>query len=144
MQYNKINAEDDYADNSKATIHQLLEVVKDDNIISKDKEASYEPFITNKYLNEKSIVLQENNRPIIYLCVINKKKIDFAEKQINILEQRIKYLIEILQEFAKNDDELFSNNSQIDDVRENISDKKNLSNKEDLSNKESLNDKENP
>ncbi|CAG8561718.1 12188_t:CDS:2 [Cetraspora pellucida] len=108
-------------------------------IIQQDKDASLELFIIgNKYYNEIANFQQENNKPITYLCAIDKEKIDHAEQRINILEQKALYstlhrmykkaiqkalqsksssrrLIEVLQEFTNENDELSSEDSQIED-----------------------------
>ncbi|CAG8692334.1 37732_t:CDS:2 [Gigaspora margarita] len=139
------DTKEDDINNSKATIQQLLDVVK------QDKDPSLEPFIiADKYYNEAANFLQKNNKPVTYLCAIDKEKIDHAEQRVSILEQKAlystfhrmykkamqkalqsklssNYLIKVLQKFTnkndENDDELSSEESQDEDF---TSDKENI------------------
>ncbi|CAG8840285.1 2596_t:CDS:2, partial [Gigaspora margarita] len=109
------DAEEDYIENPKATLQQLLEIIEPDNI--------------NEIWEIKiEISLQENDKLMTYLYAIDKEKIDLTKKQTNIYEQKVLYgtlygmykkalqkalqtksnsrrLIEVLQKFTNMDED---------------------------------------
>ncbi|CAG8642821.1 18838_t:CDS:2 [Racocetra fulgida] len=110
------------ADDSQATIHQLLDVV-----------ITNESFIVADKFHDDSSNSSQENRPLSYLYAINNKTINI-EQRMNILKQKQMYetlhgIYKILQEFADENDES-DKSDQSDESSDNEYSQDNSSDKE--------------